>query len=589
MPQRSPYRLYLDNIRKHRGYYSLGVLAMLLTSLSEVLLPKFIQWCLDVLTHPLAIDAAPSFFQRSSAHQTLDLLILSLVLILSLGWLGRVGWRQILARQTHLAGHDIKTRIWSVLKDQPLSLLDRYSLGDLMNRSTADWNKTRFIHGFTIVLTFDLIFFSSLSIACMLMIHTPLALLCLMIIPFLPKRIIRISKEEYKQHKFAQEQLSSLSDLISQSLKTIRLQRATAAEGIWIEKLNDQATEYARRQLQVLCTSWKIFIWGALPTLFAYVILLTLGIWQMKLGHLSLGGFIALQSYVLLLQTPLFELGSLISEWQTGFASFYRITEIFKLERPVAKTDPRTIREAYEPDQAYSLAEVSYCYESQHQAVKNINLILSRGDKIGLVGPIGSGKSTLLNILAGLIEEPKGDLKIFGIPLRYCGRDWIVQQVSMVPQKPFLFAGTVRHNLDPKAEKTDEELKSVLKSVALWNEVRNFPEGLDSWIGEAGINLSGGQKQRLALARALIKPSPILILDDALSAVDAVTEAKILENIRELLDSKTVIWAAHRISTLKLCKTIYSMKDGEMLEFQGKDSMHGSSWLHSYETSALGV
>ncbi|WP_141736099.1 ABC transporter ATP-binding protein [Oligoflexus tunisiensis] len=549
-----PSRLFLENLRKHRLAYGLGTLAMLITSISEVFLPKFIQWSIEVLTDKSAVDP----------HGTLDRLVLGLVISLTLGWLGRVGWRQILARQTHLAGHEMKTRLWSVLKDQPLSLLDRYSLGDLMNRATADWNKTRFIHGFTIVLTFDLIFFTTLSVASMLMIHVKLALLCLCVIPFLPRYIIRISRLEYTFHQVAQEQLSLLSDLISQAVKTVRLQRATASEKVWQEKLQSHAREYADRQFKVLHASWRIFVLGALPTIIAYGILFTYGVMEVQAGRVSIGAFIALQSYVLLLQSPLFELGSVISEWQTGFASYHRIAEIYNLERETKPTSEALVHRFHNPDVAVHLQDLSYSYDQNQSVLTHINLIIPRGEKLGLIGPIGAGKSTLVNIIGGLLEHHSGLVQIHGLSLEQGQRDWIVKQVTMVPQKPFLFAGTIRHNLSPMGTADDEAMVDALKTVELWDDVQKFMGGLDCWIGEWGINLSGGQKQRLALARALLKPSPILIFDDCLSAVDSITEARILNQLNAKLAGLTVIWTAHRLSTLQLCDRILRLEDGHL-------------------------
>lgn len=562
MPRFSPYRLFLQNLADHWIAYSLGILSLLVTSISEVFLPKFIQWSIDTATHSAKASQTPALFIKGDRHATLDQLVLALLAILVMGWIGRIAWRQILARQTHLAGHMIKTRIWNVLKDQPLNLLDRYSLGDLMNRATGDWNKTRFIHGITLVTTFDLIFFTVLSIASMLMIHVPTTILCFLIVPFLPRQIIKISREEYKLHEVAQEQLSLLSDLIFQAVSTIRLQRATATEGIWTERLRAHAEEYARRQFQVLKTGWRIFIFGALPTIFAYGVLFSYSITAINSGELSIGGFIALQSYMLLLQTPLFEMGSNISEWQTGFASYKRIAEIYRLENePVLPDYPKISKDG---NAVISIQGLNVRFPDDRWILRGIDLTAAPGERIGLMGPIGSGKSTLISSVAGLIEEFEGSIRIMGLSIDDCGREWITNHITMVPQKPFLFAGSIRHNLSPSKVLPDEDLIAALRCVELWDDVQRFPDGLDSWIGEWGINLSGGQKQRLSLARALLKPAPIFIFDDCLSAVDSLTEARILENLDRRLDQEVILWTAHRLSTLHLCHRIYGMHGGRL-------------------------
>ena len=304
--------------------------------------------------------------------------------------------------------------------------------------------------------------------------------------------------------------------------------------------------------------------WGALPTIIAYGILFTYGVMEVQAGRVSIGAFVALQSYVLLLQSPLFELGSVISEWQTGFASFHRLTEIYNLERPTDATPEAVIHRHYQSGTAVRLQDLSFAFDPKQEVLSRINLMVPQGEKLGLIGPIGAGKSTLVNIIGGLLEHPRGLVQIHGLDRQQGQRDWIVKQITMVPQRPFLFAGSIRHNLAPMGTADENSMIEALQIVDLWDDVQKFVGGLDCWIGEWGINLSGGQKQRLALARALLKPAPILILDDCLSAVDSITEAKILAQLKIRLEGQTVIWTAHRLSTLQICDRILRLEDGQL-------------------------
>jgi ATP-binding cassette subfamily B protein len=557
------YRTYATNLSRHWKSYLAGTLALLVTSLTEVLMPKFVQWTIDLLTQKNA-SQIPGWFHRADLAQTLDTLVAFFLLSLLIGWLGRIGWRQLMARRTHDAGHRLKTHFWHVIKDQPLTFLQRYPLGDLMNRATGDWNKSRFIHGFTMVMTFDIIFFSILALGSMLWINIELALLCLVLVPFLPRPIIRLSKREYSQHQKAQEQLSHLSDAISQAVSTVRLQRATASETIWERRLSERAWRYAQDQFQVLRIGWKIFILGALPTIAAYTVLFTYGVVKIQQGAISVGEFIALQSYVVLLQAPLFELGSMISEWQTGFASFARLLEIFRQEAPLRQTDESIARGDSFKEPAVRVKDLSFAYPDGKDVLNHINLEIKPGEKIGITGPIGSGKSTLINILTGLNEGYRGQVDLFGKPMEALGRDWLTNSITAVPQKPFLFAGTVRSNLELDRPLATEDIEQALRAVRLWDDIEDMPQGIDTCIGEWGINLSGGQKQRLAIARALLRPTTILILDDSLSAVDSVTEEYILEQLANRLDNQTLIWTAHRASTLQLCDRIFALNHGSL-------------------------
>ena len=558
------YKSYSKNILRYWPFYLAGTVSLLVTTCTEVLIPKFIQWSVDLLTN--SAKGIPLVFTKDEPSDSLNFMMLCFLTTLLIGWLGRVGWRQLLARRTHFAGHQLKTEFWDSLKHQPLSFLHRYSLGDLMNRATGDWNKSRFIHGFTMVLTFDVVFFTVLSLVSMLMIDVTLTIASLIITPFLPRLIIKLSKQEYHQHQVAQQSLSNLSDTISQAINTIRLQRSTATEKVWEKTLGDRARNYAQEQFQVLKIGWKIFILGALPTLIAYGVLFTFGIYKFKSGEISIGEFLALQSYVLLLQSPLFELGSVISEWQTGFASFSRVHEIFNLKQEPFTTD---LNQASGNNTAFEVIDLNFSYDNNPPCLRNITISINRGDKVGLTGVIGSGKSTFINILSGLQDGYEGKVEIFGHDSKGLGRDWICEKITVVPQKPFLFAGSIRHNLALGNSLSEEKIIETLKMVRLWDDVNDMPDGIDTWIGEWGINLSGGQKQRLAIARSLLKDTEILVLDDSLSAVDSVTEEHILQQLNSVFKHKTIIWTAHRMSTLQLCDSVYEFKDETLVSIRG--------------------
>lgn len=559
-------------IKRRWPSYAIGLTMMVMTALTEVLVPKFVQWVLDDLVA----------FQKTGVADTgrFHLLIGGLITCAVLGMIGRWGWRQFLARQTHIAGYNLKNRIWNTLRYQPLHTFHQFPLGDLMNRSTADWNKSRFIHGFTMVLTLDMVLLTILGIGFMLYVNLELALLSLMIVPFLPPFVIRISKKEYELHGKAQDKLSDLTSLISQVIMTVRVLRSTGSEERWREKLNEKASTYADAQFKTIKTGWQIFPFGVLPTIFAYGILLSYGIHKIREGSLTIGEFVAMQSYVLILQVPLFELGQVISEWQTGFASLERVVTILKLkkpgtESPVEMVDTQVSVEAANTTPADAKAEdaaialeaknLSYSYPDDNKnAVDNVSFSLKSGEKIGITGKIGSGKSTLIHLVSGLLAGYRGHIGLFGQPLTSLPRTKVTKDIVIVPQNSFLFAGTLRFNLCLDQDYDDEVLLDILDTVQFSSSLDAMPDGLDSMLGEWGINLSGGQKQRVALARALLRPSKVLLIDDALSAVDSETEHHILANLKSRFRHKTIIWAAHRKSTLVLCDRTFEMSDGQL-------------------------
>ena len=558
-------KLYLGTLRRHWLPYATGIIALFSCSISEVMIPKFVQWALDLIGGRMAL--LPGWIRAERSVATLNMLILSLLLVLLLGLLGRFGWRQLLARQTHVSGRDLKVHFWQVLRHLPLATFHEYSLGDLMNRATGDWNATRAIHGFTLVQSLDLIFFSVLSIACMIAIDWKLALTCLVILPFLPRTILKLARRERDQHAVAQDKLGELSDAVTQSLSTIRLQRATHSEALWEERLHREAREYSERRFAVVKTGWKIYPLAALPTLGAYAVLLYWGVHLVQIGQLSIGQFVAMQSYVLMLQGPLADMGDCIAEWQRGFASFGRMVEIFNLQALAERfLGKNALPEDQSPRLSVNHLTFSYGDQSRH-VLKDVTLHVAPGEHIGIFGPIGAGKSTLLAVSAGLVEVAPGFVSLAGVDVHDLDRTWLAKHVTMVPQRAFLFAGSIRYNLELDQDFSEAELWRVLSLVRLEEDVRSFPGGLDTWVGEWGINLSGGQKQRLALARALLRERSIIFLDDCLSAVDAVTEEEILRGLRVRLRGATVIWVAHRMSTLKLCDQVYELDGGGLSPF----------------------
>jgi ATP-binding cassette, subfamily B, multidrug efflux pump len=532
---------------------------MVLTAMTEIMVPKFTQWAIDCLDG----ESIPAFFSGTDKSEQLNIICAGLVFTLFIAWLGRILWRQFLGRQTHHSGNRMQIRLWDSLRYQPSKVFQKYSLGDLMNRATGDWNSARFIHGFTIVLTSDLVFLTIFGSVAMFLIDPLLTVYCLAIFPFLPKIITKLAKREHTQHTFAQEKLSDLSDLISGSLSSIRMQRATDSHGMWHRALSEEALEYSNRRYEVIKTGWKIFPLGALPTIVAYGVLIFLGVGRIKTGALSLGEFVAMLQYVLLLQIPLFEIGDCISEWQKGFASLTRIVEIFSLRKPLKK-GTADLTKASASKTTISVNKLNFSFDSERQILKNISFTVSKGEHIGLTGSIGTGKTTLVNLISGLQQSRSGEVAIMGQPINDYNPKDLTNIMTIVPQRSFLFAGSLRYNLNLDREYDDQELWRVLDLVQLSKDVAGFKDGLETWIGEWGITLSGGQKQRLALARALLRADTILLLDDCLSAVDAATEEKILLAMSRELSDLTVVWVAHRQSTLRLCKRIYEITDGTM-------------------------
>lgn len=255
-------RVFWKSIFRHWRMYALGCLAMLMTSTAEVLVPKFVQWGIDFLAGNGRMDALPSLFRTQDPRASLNILITTLGMVLVMALIGRWGWRQTFGRRTHDEGQELKVKFWNALRWQPLQYFQDKPIGDLMNRAIGDWNKVRFNYGFTFVATLDVIYFVGLALISMLLMDWQLTLLCMVSVPFLPRPIFRLTQREGREHDVAQDSLSALSDLISQTISTVRLQRATASDLVWQQRLAADAQDYAEKSFRVTKTAWQIFPLG---------------------------------------------------------------------------------------------------------------------------------------------------------------------------------------------------------------------------------------------------------------------------------------------------------------------------------------
>ncbi|MDE3270146.1 MAG: ABC transporter ATP-binding protein [Pseudomonadota bacterium] len=540
--------------RRNWLFYSFGSFGVLLTCLTEVAVPKFIQWMLDLFV--VGIAAVPAIFQRPTPAATLHTLAYTLLVLFFVAYFGGVLWREGLARMTHLAGKEVREQVWQALKHVPFfSFMRRYTTGDLVNRVAQDYNYTRFMYGFNIVLTVNMVCIVGLSLIMMLQIDAQIALLVFGAFCLMPPFISRLARREHRLHLHAQEEMSRLSDLIAQTLATIKLQRSTGSEGFWQRKLGSSAREYADRHFNTQRVGWLIFPFGVVPVFFSYGLLFTLGLHKLQAGTLSLGEFFALTSYVLILQTSLYDLGDCISTWQLGLASSQRILEVSKQPLP-PKPTCRTIDTA---QPLLRVAALTFCYQQNRQVLNDFSLCLEEQQWLGIAGHLGRGKTTLLRCCAGLLPTPSASVLVYGTDIGQLHNDLRAELIAYVPQRTFLLSTSLRENLSLDRTYTDEQLWEALHTVHLASFVAKLPAKLDTKIGEWGVDLSGGQKQRLAIARAILRKPRLLLLDDCFSAIDSITEQNIMKTIRNQLNDLAIICASHRSASLALCQRVISL------------------------------
>lgn len=540
------------------GIYTLGAISVLLTNLMQVLAPKNIGWIVDFMTG----KPIPQILTGKTQHDTFLILFSVLFVSRILINIFRFMWRITLGRQTHYACGMLKREVWDHARYFKKEDLDRkFTKGVLMNAQTSDTNSARFVFGFTLVAITDVFFLGIFTFAAMAMIHLPMALLSFCTLLFVPLFVRKLSAREVEQYRVVQDVLSQFNDLSSQAVSTIKLQRLTQTGPFWERRLMNVAENHRVEKLKGIGLNLLYIPVMGVATILSYVVLFVLGIMFTFQGKMSLGEFLSMQGLIFLLHDPLMSLGFIISEWKKGFTALERLSEIYLHEKDQSLLiEGEQIAEP-EDGQVLSVSNLSFSYDKTTPLFKDLSFRLKKGERLGITGPIGAGKSTLLSILTGLNRDSaSGEVFFYGKPFSAYSHADLRNTIGLVSQKPFLFADSIRINVSMNREKTDEEIWKYLELAGLKEDVMNFPDQLDTQLGEWGINLSGGQKQRLTLARALAAEPKVLFLDDCLSAVDTITEERILKNLDEHLKDTTLVWVAHRKSTLKYCDRTFELK-----------------------------
>lgn len=554
------YKIWLNYLNRKKSFYFLGVVSIVICNICQVFYSRAMGDVVDFLTDKTMPAWTIDFFIQGGDLKHKFFFIFGAVLLSRVMlYFGRVGWRIFLGRQTHHAGGFLKDDIWQNAQYFSMdTLVNKYPKGILMSAANSDVGQARFVFGFTIVGIADVLFLGVFTLISLFMINVKITIISFLALLMVPVFVRYISSMEMQRYDVAQDYLSYFNDETSKAISTVRLQKLGNTASFWFKRLYEGAQKYRRMRLKANHTSMLYIPSAGSASMATFIILFTYGISLLMNGEITVGEFVAIQGLVFLLQEPLGELGYIISDWRKSFTSLKRLAEIYTHMKEEYLLEEREDEELT-GDQVFSIKELNFNYEKETPILSDINLEVKRGMRIGIIGQIGTGKTTLLNILSGLEREFEGEVKFFGKSFNEYSHKFLRSHITMVHQKSFLFADSIRNNILMDQELSDEFLWEILEVAGLKSDVEGFDDGLDTQLGEWGVNLSGGQKQRLTLARGLVRKPEILLLDDCLSAVDTVTEETILSNIDKFLPNSTLVWVAHRESTLKYCEKVINL------------------------------
>jgi ATP-binding cassette subfamily B multidrug efflux pump len=462
--------------------------------------------------------------------------------------------RRILIGMSRHIEYDLRRDFYARLVDQPLSFFQEHRTGDLMARATNDLAAVRQLAGPMIMYTLQTAFVVVLILPLMLRISVRLTLLLFVTMPLVSLTVKYFGQQVHVRFEKIQDFFAQISARAQENFTGVRVVRAYAQEGAEIEAFDALNRQYAERNLNLVRISAVMrplmqFLIGI-----GYVLIIWYGGALVIRGAITLGQFTEFNLYLGRLIWPLIALGYVVNLYQRGTASLKRINAISAIEPAII--DKANVREQPPVMGRIEFRNLTFRYsEHAEPMLRDINLTIEAGQTVALVGRTGSGKSTLISLIPRLIEAPPGTVLIDGVSVRDYPLAQLRAAIGYVPQETFLFSDTLAQNIAWAAE-----------IAGLTEDIRGFPDGFETMVGERGITLSGGQKQRTAIARAVMRQPRILILDDALSAVDTYTEEKILARLRGVMTDRTSLIVSHRISTVRDADLICVLDDGRIIE-----------------------
>ena len=543
-------------IDRYRRLLLLGVVSLIATDLAGIALPWLIKG---------GIDTALRAKDGNVSLLSYPLLILGAA---SLQGFFRYCWRINIHGFSRRCEADLRDVVFAHLQKLPLSYFQYNKIGDLMSRLTNDIHAVRELMGFGSLAIVDALVVILFSLTLMIAIDPWLALWSMMAMPFIPIVVRFFGRHIFRWSRATQDQLSEMSAYTLENFSGIRVVQAYAQEENQIRGFDRISSEY-RKKTMWLATLWGIF-WPLMQVHagIAATIVLWLGGRQVLAGTMSLGEYVAFNGYLAMLTWPLMAIGYTANQYQRGTAALTRIAEV--LDTPVGAryASPASLATSQAVRGDIELRNLTFSYGAgQAPELRNINLHVAAGKVCGIIGETGSGKSTLVNLMLRLYEPAENSILIDGIDIRQMPLRQLEDAVGYVSQDIFLFSGSVRENILLGVENGAlARVEEASRIAQLLPAIESFGAGFDTIIGERGVRLSGGQKQRTALARALIKNPPILILDDAFSSVDVETEEEILRELKQFMRGRTTLLISHRISTVRDADIIIYLRGGAIIE-----------------------
>lgn len=573
------FKLITPYFTRNRRTIAFGLLFLLIVDFLQLWIPRVIKWAVDDLT-----------LLQADAGQLAGYAWWIVGLSVGIG-IFRYGWRRRLIGLSRQIEEGLRNQLLAHLQTLSMSYFDTARSGELMAHATNDIQNIRMATGMGIVALTDAVVLGTASIAFMLYINVPLTLLVMLPMPAVVLGTRILGRRIHRGYQAVQGAFATTTETVRETISGIRIVKAYTREALAHEKLTAASAHYVAENLRLVRLTSLLFPMMLLFTNLSMLMIVLAGGRQTLVATITPGDFVAFINYLGLLTWPMMALGWMTNLIQRGKASLDRLQRILEIQpdicdvsgaRPPIRVQDRVQDRTQDRTQGrISLEGVSFRYPQPSRnrsgvetstprdllVLEDITLHLEPGRMLGLTGPPGGGKSTLLALLGRLYDVTRGRILLDGQDVRNWPVAALRAQMAYLSQEPFLFAGTLRENITFGAsDMPAARLEKALEQARLTETVREFPDGLETLVGERGVLLSGGQKQRLALARALVRQVPVLLLDDPVSQVDMETGAAIIQNLQTLPEKPTILMVSQRLAALRNADEIVVLKEGRILE-----------------------
>ena len=549
------FKFILQYLKNYKYRYFAGVLTLFIVDFMNLLIPKITGTIIDGLT------------LNSFNMKKVYIYIVYIIFVGAVISIGRFFWRFFIMGAARKIEKKIRNDMFNHLEKMSVEYFNKHKAGDLMTRFLSDLTAVRKSIGPAVISTFDATVMT-LMVIIQMMIYVNIKLTLIAVIPMF---LICVSEIYYgkimeKRFKQSQEAISSMADFVQESFSGVRVIKAFVRERAEFKKFSKANLLSKQKNLSVF--RLQAVVMPLLDVIIGLSSLITLiyGGYLALIGEITLGKFVAFNQYVSMLVWPMLACGETVTMLSQGWASLKRIKALFD-EKPEI-FDKENVENIEIIKGKIEFKNLTFTHKGDREAtLSNINIKVEAGTTLAIIGKTGNGKSTLVNLLLHLYNADDGMIFIDDKDINSISLKTLRGNIAYVPQDNFLFSNTLKSNIAFGVENEEmENIKRATIAACIHDNIVDFPEGYETIVGERGVTLSGGQKQRSSIARALMKDAPILILDDALSAVDTSTEESILKNLKENRKGKTTILIAHRISTIKNADIIMVLDNGKIRE-----------------------